>query len=64
MAKATKTPAETYPTEGGSYLRTPDGKLDQVEQTKPVSPPALSEAEGPAGEPTEPPPAAPATAKE
>ena len=62
MAKATA--PEKYPTEGGSYVRKPDGKLDQVEQTKPVSPPALSEAEGPAGDPTEPPPAAPATAKE
>lgn len=61
MAKAT-TP-EKYPTEGGSYVRKPDGKLDQVEQTKPA-PPALSGAEGPAGEPTEPPGAAPATAKE
>lgn len=53
MAKAT-TP-EKYPTEGGSYVRKPDGKLDQVEQTKPAPS---------AGEPTEPPPAAPATAKE
>lgn len=60
MAKAT-TP-EKYPTEGGSYLRQPDGKLDQVEQTQPA--PALSEAEGPAGEPTEPPAAAPAIPKE
>lgn len=64
MAKAPKNPAETYPTTGGSYVRKPDGKLDQVEQTQPAPPPALSEAEGPAAQPTEPPPAAPATAKE
>lgn len=56
MAKAPKIPAETYPTTGGSYVRKPDGKLDQVEQTQPAPPPAA--------EPTEPPPAAPVTAKE
>lgn len=55
MAKAPKIPAETYPTEGGSYVRAPDGKLDQVEQTKPAPL---------AGEQTEPPAAAPATPKE
>lgn len=55
MAKAPKIPAETYPTEGGSYVRSPDGKLDQVEQTKPAPP---------AGDPIEPPAAAPVTPKE
>ena len=54
MAKA-PTP-ETYPTEGGSYVRQSNGKLDQVEQTQPAPPPVA--------EPTEPPAAAPATAKE
>ena len=55
MAKAPKIPAETYPTAGGSYVRTPDGKLDQVEQTK--SAPV-------AGDLIEPRAAAPVTPKE
>jgi len=54
MAKA-PTP-ETYPTEGGSYVRQSNGKLDQVERTKPAPP---------AGEPAEEPPSAtPAPTKE
>lgn len=44
MAKARK--PEKYPTEGGSYVRKPDGKIE------PAPPPVPSEAE-------EPPPPAP-----
>jgi len=55
MAKAPKIPAETFPTEGGSYVRTSDGKLDQVEKTEPAPP---------AGDPPKPSPAAPVTVKE
>lgn len=53
MAKAPL--PETYPTEGGSYVRQ-GGKLDQVERTKPAPPPAAA--------PTEEAPAPPATTKE
>ena len=52
--KPTPTP-ETFPTEGGSYVRDPDGNLNQVEQTKPA--PA-------AGAPDETQPATSTTVKE
>lgn len=37
-----------YPTEGGSYVRTQKGGLDQVEATKPAPPPEPPAAPPPA----------------
>lgn len=36
-----------YPTEGGSYMRKPDGNLDLVEQTKPAPEPAAADEASP-----------------
>lgn len=48
-----------YPTEGGSYVRTQKGGLDQVEATKPAPPPGSAPIE-----PLAAPPPAPTKEKE
>lgn len=49
-----KNSTPTFPTSGGSYVVKPDGKVDQVESTKPVEPVQVHEDHKPAPAPTGP----------